>query len=48
MVMTQQETPSSQVWHRGVAPIASVAQQMAAAYRWVVDGGTAPACLRLE
>ena len=26
----------------------SVAQQMAAAYRWVVDGGTPPACLRLE
>ena len=27
---------------------ASVAQQMAAAYRWVVDGGAAPACLRVE
>ncbi len=27
---------------------ASVAQQMAAAYRWVVDGGAPPSCLRLE
>ena len=27
---------------------ASVALQMAAAYRWVVDGGAAPACLRVE